>query len=60
MQTVEETESNRTQFLTVRLSKSVHRALVELAQEHERSLAGEVRHLLRRYTDDPDSFVGVL
>ena len=51
--------ATRGKALTVRLPEDALERLKELAVEHERSLAAEVRYLLRRYADDPESFGGL-
>ena len=42
--------------LTVFLDESLLEALREVAAGHERSMSGELRHLVRRYIDDPEAF----
>ena len=41
---------------TIHLPSSLHEYLRGLAAEHERSLSGELRWVLKRYSDDPQAF----
>lgn len=42
--------------ITISLAPDVRDSLRALAQEHERSLSGELRWILRRYAEDPERF----
>ncbi len=42
--------------MTVFLPQGVHEHLRSLAAQNERSLSGEVRWVLKRYSDDPTAF----
>ena len=42
--------------MTVFLPQGVHEHLRSLAAQNERSLSGEVRWILKRYSDDPTAF----
>ena len=42
--------------VTIHLPSSLHEYLRALAAEHERSLSGELRWVLKRYSDDPQAF----
>jgi hypothetical protein len=39
--------------MTIFLPQGIHNYLRNLAAEHERSLSGEVRWVLKRYSEDP-------
>ena len=45
----------RGQAITIRLSDSVHESLRNLAEANERSVSGEIRWALRRYSEYPES-----
>jgi hypothetical protein len=42
--------------MTIFLPQGIHEYLRNLAAEHERSLSGEVRWVLKRYSEDPQAF----
>lgn len=42
--------------MTVFLPEGVHEHLRNLAAQNERSLSGEVRWVLKRYSEDPAAF----
>jgi hypothetical protein len=42
--------------ITVFVPESLHGYLRNLAAEHERSLSGELRWVLKRYSEDPAAF----
>jgi hypothetical protein len=42
--------------MTIFLPQGIHDYLRNLAAEHERSLSGEVRWVLKRYSEDPTAF----
>ena len=42
--------------VTIHLPQSLHEFLRNLAGEHERSLSGELRWVLKRYSEDPGAF----
>jgi hypothetical protein len=44
--------------MTVFLSQDVHQSLRALAATNERSLSGEVRWALKRYSEDPELLHG--
>ena len=44
--------------VTLFLPQSLHGYLRNLAAEHERSLSGELRWVLKRYSEDPTAFDG--
>jgi hypothetical protein len=54
LEAIENTREDRGQFISVEVDSEIYDALREIAEDHERSLAGEVRYLLRRYACDPD------
>ncbi len=42
--------------MTVFLDENLLEGLRAVAAENERSMSGEIRHLIRRYIDDPEVF----
>jgi hypothetical protein len=46
----------RSRPVTVFLDVSLLEALRAVAAENERSMSGELRHLVRRYVEDPEAF----
>jgi hypothetical protein len=46
----------RGKAVTVFIPEEVHKDLRELAAVNERSVSAEIRYLVRRYTEEPDSF----
>lgn len=48
----------RGRHLSVTLAPELHKALAELADDHERSVAGEVRYIIRRISEDPQLLEG--
>jgi hypothetical protein len=46
----------RSRPVTVFLDESLLEGLREVASQNERSMSGEIRHLIRRYIEDPDAF----
>lgn len=42
--------------MTVFVPESLHEFLRDLAAEHERSLSGELRWILKSYSEDPAAF----
>jgi hypothetical protein len=46
----------RSRPVTVFLDVGLLEALRAVAAENERSMSGELRHLIRRYVDDPEAF----
>jgi hypothetical protein len=48
-------EPRRGQAVTIRLSEGVHASLQALAAENERSVSAEIRWVLRRYSEYPES-----
>jgi hypothetical protein len=42
--------------VTIFLPQDIHENLRSLAAQNERSLSGEVRYVLRKYTEDPYCF----
>ena len=48
-------QPRRGQAITIRLSEGVHESLRALAEANERSVSGEIRWALRRYSEYPES-----
>jgi hypothetical protein len=48
----------RSRPVTVFLDAHLLEGLKQVAAENERSMSGEIRHLIRRYIDDPEAFSG--
>ena len=48
-------QPQRGQAITIRLSEGVHESLQALAAANERSVSGEIRWALRRYSEYPES-----
>jgi hypothetical protein len=46
----------RSRPVTVFLDEDLLEGLRAVADENERSMSGEIRHLIRRYIDDPEAF----
>ncbi len=42
--------------VTIFLPQDVHESLRGLASQNERSMSGEIRYVLKKYTEDPYSF----
>jgi len=55
-QTPVQPHEGSTWAITITLAPDVRDSLRALAQEHERSLSGELRWILRRYAEDPERF----
>lgn len=44
----------KVRHLSLRLPPEVHEGLVELAKDSERTLAGQLRYILKSVAEDPD------
>ena len=44
--------------MTIVLPEAIHESLRALAATNERSLSGEIRWALKRYSEDPETFGG--
>ena len=49
-------QPRRGQAITIRLSEGVHESLRALAEANERSLSGEIRWVLKSYSNYPAAF----